>query len=89
MALPIRPAIQPMPPVAPRADAGRLAAQKAFFQAALAKPDAVAAPAAQAAPTPVQAPSQPVAQTAARAATPPDDAPTKILRPGSLLDIRV
>lgn len=84
MALPVRPAITPTAPVAPRVDAGRLAAQKAFFQAALAKaePSAAPAPAAQA-----QAPAaQP--QPSLRAAA-PEEPPKKIPRPGTYLDIRV
>jgi hypothetical protein len=75
----------PTPPGAARPEPGRAAAQKAFFDMALGK--AAAAP-----PTPA----------AMRAATPPTAAaprqrlpdpaaekPQKILRPGSLLDIRV
>lgn len=84
MALPVRPAIQPAPPVAPRPDAGRLTAQKAFFQAALGKAEPAAAPAALAAP---QARAE--AQPATPATAAPQEPPKKILRPGSLLDIRV
>lgn len=72
-----------------RPDAGRSAAQKAFFDMALGK---AAAPAAAVASPPSS--GQTAAPVAARA-TPqrlPDPAaekPQKILRPGSLLDIRV
>jgi hypothetical protein len=65
-----------------RPDAARLAAQKAFFDAALGK----AAPAAPTTPT----------ATVSKAATAPPripdadaEKPQKILRPGSLLDIRI
>lgn len=63
-----------------RNDAAHLAAQRAFFQAAMGQAQATAAPAA-----PIEAPQQVnrVAQASA------SDAPQKILRPGSLLDIRV
>jgi hypothetical protein len=72
------------------AEAGRAAAQKAFFDAAMGRAAAPAAPQAAAAPTatasaPVRAPFQ-------RAEIRPDplaEAPAKLLRPGSLLDIRV
>lgn len=80
MALPVRPAITPMAPVAPRADAGRAAAQKAFFQAALARPEPAAAPQAAAA-----APAPQVRATAAS----PEEPAKKIPRPGTYLDIRV
>lgn len=74
------------PPVAPaaggRADPAKLAAQKAFFEAALGK-TAVAAPPSLSpnAPAPVAAAARTPDQTSA--------AQTRILRPGSLLDIRV
>lgn len=88
MALPVRPAITPTAQVAPRVDAGRLAAQKAFFQAALAKAEPTAAPAqtvgAQAAAAP---PVQP--QASVRAAAPSEEPAKKIPRPGTYLDIRV
>jgi len=65
------------------ADAARLAAQKAFFQQAMARPSA-------AAPAPIQARAAvvPVRTVEVRPA-PGAEAPAKILRPGSLLDIRV
>ena len=95
---PIRPnaySVQPPANPAPNGagDAARVAAQRAFFDAAMGRANAPAAsapsaatPAAQAfaaarAPAPVQ-----------RAQILPDPtapAPAKVLRPGSLLDIRV
>ena len=62
-------------------DPARAAAQRAFFEAALGRTPAAAAPAPAAvvqAQAPVQRTSEP---SAAR--------PEKVLRPGSLLDIRV
>jgi hypothetical protein len=80
----VRPPIFPPSRTAPsapqRADAGKLAAQKAFFEAALGK--APAAPAPNATP-----PVSPQVQASAPPA--PGEAPAKILRPGSLLDIRI
>ena len=79
----IRP--NPFPQQAPlggqRDDAGRAAAQRAFFNAAMGQAQATQAPAAStvAAPQTVNR----VDQTSAA------EAPQKILRPGSLLDIRV
>jgi hypothetical protein len=61
-------------------DAARLAAQRAFFQAALGKAPAAAAPAAPTAPPPARVQRTP---------DPSAEAPAKVLRPGSLLDIRV
>jgi hypothetical protein len=80
---PIRPA--PLSPpdrqVAPaRDDAAKLAAQRAFFQAAMG-----IAPAQAAAPAPAYAAPVRVERTP----EPATAAPQKILRPGSLLDIRV
>lgn len=78
---PVRPSPFPAVPQAPQGDTARLAAQKAFFEVALGR---AAAPAVTAAPVD----SPPVA----RAQRTPDlaaAAPTKVLRPGSLLDIRV
>jgi hypothetical protein len=82
---PIRPAGYPTPPPAnPAADAARLSAQRAFFDAALGRAGAS---------RPAQAPAA-VGSTAplARRELRPDpaaEAPAKPLRPGSLLDIRV
>jgi hypothetical protein len=90
MALPpVRQPIAPVAGLAARPDAGRAAAQKAFFEAALGKPSAAPAPAAPVTAPPVQAASQSPAQAAARVTALPDDPPKKILRPGSLIDIRV
>jgi hypothetical protein len=78
---PIRPAhLTPASPIARPIDPARLAAQKAFFEAALGKaPVATAAPAV---PAPAAAPVQ-------RVPEPDAPKPQKPLRPGSLLDIRV
>ncbi|WP_309605113.1 hypothetical protein [Phenylobacterium sp.] len=82
---PIRPdAPQGPPGQTPRPDAARSAAQKAFFDAAMGRakaPNAVAA-------TPAFALAEPIPRPQLR----PDPAaapPTRVLRPGSLLDIRV
>jgi hypothetical protein len=82
----IRPNVFPQPQPQPslggqREEAGRLAAQRAFFAAAMGQtqaPAAVAAPVVPPAPAPVN-----------RVAEAPAEAPRKVLRPGSLLDIRV
>ena len=71
----------PEPPRAGAADAGKLAAQKAFFQAALGQ----AAPAQ----TVSSAAAAPPAATVSRIPEPGAEKPQKILRPGSLLDIRI
>jgi hypothetical protein len=83
---PIRPAgPNPTPQAQPvQADTAKLAAQKAFF-AALRQAGAPSAPVAAAAPA---APAQ-AAPTAAARTSAPAEAPQKILRPGSLFDIRV
>ena len=83
---PIRPSALP-PAHQPQqgTDASKAAAQRAFFQAAFGGTPAPAGPqAAQAAATtaPAQAAHRAPAATAA-------EAPQKILRPGSLFDIRV
>lgn len=70
---------QTPPQQAPALDPGRAAAQRAFFAAALGQ-----APAAPAQPDP--GPARPVPVRAAEA---PAEPPKRILRPGSLLDIRV
>jgi hypothetical protein len=78
----IRPAnLQPASPVARPVDAARLAAQKAFFEVALGK----AAPAAAPVATVAAAPAAPVQ----RMPEPDAPKPQRLLRPGSLLDIRV
>lgn len=79
------------PPAQGGQGAAKTAAQRAFFDAALGK--ATAAPQAQAQAASVKAP--PVQAQAAPApvqrmpAAQPTEPPTRILRPGSLLDIRV
>lgn len=77
---PVRPS--PMSPlersIQPARDEAKLAAQRAFFQAAMGRAGAPDSPAA--APAPVHAQRTHDAQA---------PAPQKILRPGSLLDIRV
>lgn len=91
---PIRPNAYPVQtPANPAADAARVAAQRAFFDAAMGRANAPAPTTAVASPPAAQA------FAAARAPAPvqrpqilPDPnapAPTKIPRPGSLLDIRV
>lgn len=82
---PIRPPLPgEIPQTAPaRPDAGaRAAAQKAFFQAAL------GGASAQAQPEPVK-PVQPTVPARTTGRSDPGEPPQKILRPGSLLDIRV
>jgi hypothetical protein len=79
---PIRPGMPPaQPATSPAADAARLAAQRAFFQEAMGRP-------AAATPAPVQAAAPPI-RTVELRPTPNAEAPAKVLRPGSLLDIRV
>ena len=77
-----------MPPATPATNAGaeaaRLAAQRAFFQQAMGRPVTTAAPA----PATVQASALPVRKVELRP-SPSAEAPAKILRPGSLLDIRI
>ena len=89
MALPpIRPDAFLTPPARPAADAARLAAQRAFFDAALGRagaPAPAAAPVAAAAPSPTPVRPHPVQ----RMPDPAAEAPARPLRPGSLLDIRV
>lgn len=83
----IRP--NPFPAAAPQPqplDAGRQAAQRAFFAAAMGQAQAPAQMAPQVAPQPAVEP-RPAA--AARTPDPSAEPPKRILRPGSLLDIRV
>jgi hypothetical protein len=78
----IRPNLPPAPgpqATAPQLDQAKLAAQRAFFAAALAR----TAPAAQAQPAPTAAAGPGTSLER------PAEAPRKILRPGSVLDIRV
>jgi hypothetical protein len=81
---PIRPGMPPAQPASSSgADAARLAAQRAFFQQAMGRP-AAAAPAAAQTPTPA-----PAMRTVELRPAVDAEPPAKILRPGSLLDIRV
>lgn len=72
------------------ADAARQAAQRAFFDAAMGRAGAPAAPSAPVAVakafTPIVQRIDVAAQASAQAS---GEAPAKLLRPGSLLDIRV
>ena len=95
---PIRPNAFPpvQTPAAAGADAARAAAQKAFFDAAMGRtaapapaPTAQAAAPAQAARPSIFAALTPTPQRAEVRPDPAAEAPAKILRPGSLLDIRV
>ena len=80
---PIRPQT-PFPPQTPApANTTRTAAQRAFFQAALGEAQA---PAKAAAPP---EPAREAVRVQTERAETPAEPPTKILRPGSLLDIRV
>lgn len=82
---PIRPQT-PFPPQTPApANTARTAAQRAFFQAAMGQAQA---PAKAAAPPPPEPARETVRVQTVRAETPAEP-PTRILRPGSLLDIRV
>jgi hypothetical protein len=81
---PIRPAhLSAAPASNPAGEAARLAAQKAFFQMAMGR-SAAPAPSAAA----EQDPPKPI-RTVELRPQPSAEAPGKILRPGSLLDIRV
>lgn len=84
MTTPVRPPLIPDTSAAPaRTDASRTAAQRAFFDAAFGK----ASTASQAAAQP-QPPAVHVTHVH-RIPDPSSEPPQKILRPGSLLDIRV
>ena len=90
---PVRPSYpQPLPTGAQAggADAARLAAQKAFFDMAMGRSQAAATPAPTAAVAPAAAAPapRPVTQVP-RLPDPGAEPPQRILRPGSLLDIRV
>lgn len=69
----------------PRLDEARLAAQRAFFAAALGQAPAAVAPAAALATPPPTSAATPVQKPLDPSAEPP----SRVLRPGSLLDIRV
>ncbi len=81
----IRPNLFPQTPQrSPNEDSAKLAAQRAFFNAAMGETQAAAAPRATAAAPPVVQAPQVNRIDAAQS-----EAPQKILRPGSLLDIRI
>ena len=82
---PIRPSNLPIQPAqAQGPDSARAAAQKAFFDAAMGRATV---------PAPVSAPAQTTPTVfAQRVETRPDptaEPPSRVLRPGSLLDIRI
>lgn len=82
---PVRPSVWPAVQTAANGAGGaKSAAQRAFFDAALGK--ATGAPAA---PAQVQAAPVPAPPVQRIPVSQPTEPPTKILRPGSLLDIRV
>lgn len=80
MTTPIRPGLTPLPTPAPQKSAQVMAAQRAFFQQALAQAGQPAAPAA--------APSAPAVQTTATTTAAPAETDS-LPRPGRYLDIRV
>ena len=89
----VRPPVWPAvtPPASGSAGNARTAAQRAFFEAALGK---AGAPTAQPQPAPTPAVRaetmpQPAAQRVRTEFVQPTEPPQKILRPGSLLDIKV
>lgn len=82
MTAPIRPGFAPFPPAAPQPSAQALAAQRAFFQAAM---DRAGAPAT---PPPIAKPTTPAQAPTATAAA-PEAASEPLPRPGRYLDIRV
>lgn len=89
----VRPPVWPTVQQPPSGGAGnaRTAAQRAFFQAALEKTGAPQ-PQAQAIQTPTiraETVPQPAAQRVRSEFVQPTEQPQKILRPGSLLDIKV
>jgi hypothetical protein len=71
-----------------RTDPARLAAQRAFFDAALGKAQTAPSAAATVAKVASAAPAATAAGTT-RLPDPSAEKPQKILRPGSLLDIRI
>ncbi|THD50975.1 MAG: hypothetical protein E8A12_21790 [Phenylobacterium sp.] len=74
------------------ADAARASAQRAFFDAAMGRAGAPTAPAAPQAASQTQAftpQTAPVQRAEVRPTAIPAEPPAKLLRPGSLLDIRV
>ncbi len=85
---PARPAFPPPASTRPTEPASASAAQRAFFQAALGKAQAPAAPAPAPRTTTVATPAA-TPLRAERVVAPTAEAPTRYLRPGSLLDIKV
>jgi len=84
---PIRPNAFPVQPSPPQgADAARQAAQRAFFDAAMGRSAGVQTPPAA---TPAASPTFAAVARAEIRPQPDAPAPAKLLRPGSLLDIRV
>lgn len=81
MTTPIRPGLTPFPTPAPQKSAQVIAAQRAFFQQALAQAGQPAAPAAT--------PSAPTIRTTAVSATAAPAESDSLPRPGRYLDIRV
>ena len=90
MALPIRPSPVPLPAATGqvREGAGARAAQRAFFEAALGKVEAPAATAPVRAAVATPPRPQPQAPQVNRIAI-PDEPPTRLMRPGSFVDIKV
>ena len=82
MTTPIRPGLTPLPTPAPQKSAQVIAAQRAFFQQALAQAGQPAAPAAA-------TPSAPAIQTTTISAAAASDERDSLPRPGRYLDIRV
>lgn len=82
-----------MPARTTPANGARMAAQRAFFDTALSKAGAPTAPQATTAPRAAAAaasnPVQPAVTRLRAETTIPQEAPTRILRPGSLIDIKV
>lgn len=91
------PTLQPQTTPQARPSADARAAQRAFFQQALG--DSTPVRAAPAVSAPVQAQAPVAAQAASRAVEPqvtrmvqrpiPDEPPTRIMRPGSFVDLKV
>jgi hypothetical protein len=85
---PLRPQTLPVPVPGPSpASAARTAAQKAFFQAALGGEQIAAA--RQAPPVEPVSPASRFTPQSMQRADAPAEAPTRILRPGSFIDIKV
>jgi hypothetical protein len=81
------PAAQPLA-ATPATEGARLAAQRAFFKVAQNPAVSAAAPAQVTAPS-ASTPAASAAQPAQKIPDPNAEPPQRILRPGSLLDIRV